>query len=229
MRKSLELYGLQAPSLFYTDNVIADKGFLEGIYPSLREDVVPIEKYSNLEPLVVPPDIQVFLKNTRPSINDALSTILDDLPSANLENAAPLVVGFDSEWNVEVSPNGNVYHRGKTAVVQIAYQTRIYILQVYINDRLLLGYGTHFFGERLVICWLQEKFRISSRSFSAIQRSKRLDGLSTPISNIFRKPASHPLHLLVASILPSMQKIVELFLMLHAAWRTYVPRSWGNV
>jgi len=85
LRKSLELYGLQAPSLFYTDNVIADKGFLEGIYPSLREDVVPIEKYSNLEPLVVPPNIQVFLKNTRPSINDALSTILDDLPSANSE------------------------------------------------------------------------------------------------------------------------------------------------
>lgn len=134
MGKSLELYGLQPPSVFYTDNVTADKGFLEGIFPSLRQDVVPIEKYSNLEPLTIPPNVEVFLKNTRPSINDALSTILDDLPSAGEENAAPLVVGFDSEWNVEVSPNGNVRHRGKTAVVQIAYQTRVYVLQVHVND-----------------------------------------------------------------------------------------------
>jgi hypothetical protein len=133
MRKSLELYGLRPPSLFYTDNVAADKGFLEDIYPSLRENVVPIEKYSNLEPLIVPPDVQVFLKNTKTSINDAISTILDDLPHASSDNAASLVIGFDSEWNVEVSPNGKVLHRGKTAVVQIAYQTRIYVLQVYIN------------------------------------------------------------------------------------------------
>jgi len=147
MRKSLELYGLWPPSLFYTDNVMADKGFLEETYPSLRKDVVPIKKYSNLEPLTVPPDVQVFLKNTRPSINDDLSTILDDLPSTNLENAPPLVVGFDSEWNIEVLPNGNVHHRGKTAVVQIAYQRRIYILQVYINDWLLLVYDTYYYLE----------------------------------------------------------------------------------
>jgi len=130
MRNSLELYGLWPPSLFYTDNVVADKGFLEGIYPSLREDVVPVEKYRNLEPLVVPPDVQVFLKNTKSSINDALSTILDDLPHASSDNTVPLVIGFDSEWNVEVSPNGKVLHCGKTAIVQIAYQTRIYVLQV---------------------------------------------------------------------------------------------------
>ncbi|KAF8870351.1 hypothetical protein CPB84DRAFT_1754505 [Gymnopilus junonius] len=41
-----------------------------------------------------------------------------------------IVIGFDSEWNVEISGNGHIFHRGKTAIIQIAYDNRVYILQI---------------------------------------------------------------------------------------------------
>jgi len=49
MRESLQLYGHRQPELFYTDNM-ADKGFLESSFPSLLENVVPVQKYANLGP-----------------------------------------------------------------------------------------------------------------------------------------------------------------------------------
>ncbi|XP_006455795.1 hypothetical protein AGABI2DRAFT_76455, partial [Agaricus bisporus var. bisporus H97] len=125
MRRSLEQYGHSQPVLFYTDNM-ADKLFLENSFPSLRNDVIPIEEYSHLDPLVIPPDIQIMPMDTVQSINHAISTILDDVPVDNGE----IAVGFDSEWNVELSPQGFVRCAGKTAVIQVAYQSRIYILQV---------------------------------------------------------------------------------------------------
>ncbi|KIK49704.1 hypothetical protein GYMLUDRAFT_183788, partial [Collybiopsis luxurians FD-317 M1] len=51
MQESLKIYGHASPLIFYTDNM-ADKEFLENAFPSLREDLVPIEKYSNLDPLI---------------------------------------------------------------------------------------------------------------------------------------------------------------------------------
>lgn len=119
MQNSLHLYGLKQPSLMYTDNILADRDFLESMFPSLREGVIPIEKYCHLEPLTLAPDIQVFLKNTVQSINDAMSTILNDLSESSDSH---ITLGFDSEWNVEVSGNGTVFHCGKTAIVQIAYE-----------------------------------------------------------------------------------------------------------
>jgi hypothetical protein len=40
-----------------------------------------------------------------------------------------LVVGFDAEWNVTISDAGQHEH-GEIAIVQIAYEKRVYILQV---------------------------------------------------------------------------------------------------
>lgn len=126
IRHSLFLYGHLQPYLFYTDTM-ADKAFLESIFPSLREGVVPIEKHSNLEPFVIPEDVEVLVKDEASSINAALSTILDDVP---VEESEPdIVVGFDAEWNVTVGNWGN-YTRGEVSVIQIAYERRVYILQV---------------------------------------------------------------------------------------------------
>ncbi|KAF7762010.1 hypothetical protein Agabi119p4_10002 [Agaricus bisporus var. burnettii] len=125
MRRSLEQYGHSQPVLFYTDNM-ADKQFLENSFPSLRNDVIPIEEYSHLQPLVIPSEIRIMPMDTVQSINHAISTILDDVPV----DTGEIAVGFDSEWNVELSPQGFVRCAGKTAVIQIAYKSRIYILQV---------------------------------------------------------------------------------------------------
>ncbi|KAF8237933.1 hypothetical protein L208DRAFT_1506381, partial [Tricholoma matsutake] len=97
MRRSLELYGHDQPSVFYTDNM-ANKEFLKKCFPSLQRDVVPIEKHSNLEPLSIPDHFQISVKQSATMINDAMRVLLDLLP----DNDAPgtLVIGLDAEWNV---------------------------------------------------------------------------------------------------------------------------------
>ena len=125
IRNSLGLYGHPQPTLFYTDN-ISDKKFLEDCFPSLRQGVTPVEKHGHLEELIIPFGTAILVKNNPNAINDAMRTILDDVP----QDEGSIVVGFDSEWNVDVSAQGRVTRRGRTAVIQIAYENRIYILQV---------------------------------------------------------------------------------------------------
>lgn len=122
----MDLYGHQQPQVIYTDNM-SDKHFLENAFPSLREDVVPIEKYAELKELDLNEfGFKIFLKDSVQSINDAIATILDEVPPDD----GFIAVGFDSEWNVELSPQGFVVHSGKTAILQIAYKRQVYILQV---------------------------------------------------------------------------------------------------
>lgn len=131
MAKSLSLYGNSQPMAFFTDN-ITDKGFLERCFSSLRRDVVPIEKYGELEAFEIPlsPIIKILPKDTVQSIDNASRLILDDVPP----DEGSIVVGFDTEWNVELSPRGFVNHHGRTAVIQIAYKGNVYIFQVWIKN-----------------------------------------------------------------------------------------------
>jgi len=149
VRKSLELYGLSQPSLAYTDNM-SDKGFLEKSFPSLRAGVVPVEKYGDLDEYCLPPSVEIIVKNEPSSINAAMETILDDVPSDDPDTR--IVVGFDSEWNVEVSIGGRVHERGHTSIIQIAYKNRVYILQVgasqILFSRSLGSYIWNFPGRR---------------------------------------------------------------------------------
>ncbi|KAJ7099007.1 ribonuclease H-like domain-containing protein [Mycena epipterygia] len=127
VRESLHLYGHSQPKLIYTDNM-SDKPFLEKCYNSLLEDLVPVDKYSSLPLLQIPDDVDILVRKTAPSIDDAIRTILDSLmPDGTLE---PIAIGFNSEWNVDVSSHGYVQGRGETAVIQIAYERRVYVLQV---------------------------------------------------------------------------------------------------
>ncbi|KAF8878031.1 hypothetical protein CPB84DRAFT_1752008 [Gymnopilus junonius] len=126
--KSLHLYGHLPPGLAFTDNIQGDRQFLEESFPSLREGVVPVEKYPDLDPLHIPPDVIVIRKSSATTIDDTMRTIIDSLPKDDLD--ARIVIGFDSEWNVEISGNGHIFHRGKTAIIQIAYDNRVYILQI---------------------------------------------------------------------------------------------------
>lgn len=125
MRTSLNLYGHQQPSLFYTDNM-ADKLFLENSFPSLRSGVTSLQKYAHLDPFELPDGVSIFLVDTVQSVNNTMSTILNDVP----ENEGEIAVGFDMEWNVELTPHGLVRSSRKAAILQIAYEKRVYILQV---------------------------------------------------------------------------------------------------
>src|SRR3954454_20321138 len=42
MKASLDMFGHKQPQIFYTDNPTADKQFLENIFPSLTENVIPV-------------------------------------------------------------------------------------------------------------------------------------------------------------------------------------------
>jgi hypothetical protein len=107
VRNSLTLYGHPQPSIIYTDN-ISDKKFLEDCFPSLRQGVTPVKKYGHLEELVIPLSVLILVKNNPNAINDAMHTILDDIP----QDQGSIVIGFDSEWNVDVSAQGRVTRRG---------------------------------------------------------------------------------------------------------------------
>jgi len=127
VRGLLGLYGHPQPALIYTHNM-SDKQFLEDCFPSLRRNIIPVEKYGHLDELVIPEsEVMILVKNNMHSINDAMRTILNDVP----EDEGSIVIGFDSEWNVEVSPQGKVIWRGTTAIIQVAYMNRIYVLQVF--------------------------------------------------------------------------------------------------
>ena len=72
-------------------------------------------------------------------MNDAVRTILEDVP----ENEGCVVVGFDSEWNVELASNGRVQQQGKMAIIQIAYESRVYILQVSMKFNVAISWHCH--------------------------------------------------------------------------------------
>ncbi|GLB45297.1 putative essential for the formation of DNA replication focal centers [Lyophyllum shimeji] len=127
MRQSLEIYGHDQPSVIYTDSM-NDKDFLEQCFPSLQQDVVPVEKFANLLPLQIPETFSISIKNTVTAINDAMRTILEHLPDD--DGVDTIIIGLDAEWNVEVSQRGYVTGRGQTAILQVAHGTHIYILQI---------------------------------------------------------------------------------------------------
>jgi hypothetical protein len=140
MKASLDLFGHSQPRAFYTDNVVSDKPFLEASFPLLKDGVVLVEKYAHLEPFVLPADVVVAVKDTPAAIEDAVRTILDDFAADGTGN---LVVGFDAEWNVNVSSDGRIIGRGQIAVIQIAYRKCVFIFQVsdhvgYMIDQILI-------------------------------------------------------------------------------------------
>ncbi|KAF8895791.1 ribonuclease H-like domain-containing protein [Mucidula mucida] len=116
-------YGLV--SISNTDN-ISDKAMLEGIFKSLLESVTAVEKHSDLPVFSIDAEVTTSVLDSVPAIDNTIHAIMDDVP----DDGGYIVVGFDSEWNVETGPGGRVTGRGSTAVVQIAYDNHIYILLI---------------------------------------------------------------------------------------------------
>src|SRR6266487_2567010 len=105
---------------------MADKQFLEASFPSLQEDVVPVEKYAHLSALELEDD-QIVVKDSAQAINDIALSILDSIPDG--ENST-IAVGFDTEWNVDLSQQQRGAGQRATAIIQLAYGKQVYILQV---------------------------------------------------------------------------------------------------
>ena len=125
MKQSLELYGHQMPSFFFTDNM-SDKAFLERCFPSLTIDVVPVDKYAKLPLLNLPLNVKIHIKSSATQIMAALACIQEKLDMIPEDDK--LMIGFDMEWNVDLTPGQ--YRNEATAVVAIAFEDHIFILQI---------------------------------------------------------------------------------------------------
>lgn len=125
--KSLAKYGHSPVKYFYTDNAKAERTFLERVIPSLRDDVEPINiaAYAQLPLFEIPPTVQVI------ELSDfyMMGVLSDSICEAAKDG--PTVIGFDSEWNVDLSTGIH----GKTALIQIAWDQSIYLCHVSFLSR----------------------------------------------------------------------------------------------
>ncbi|KAJ3083594.1 hypothetical protein HK102_000990 [Quaeritorhiza haematococci] len=124
--ESLQRFGRPPPEIFFTDNVAGEKTFLESVFPSLLQDVVPVDsiRFGHLQQLKVPDDVSVHIFDRAGLAGVYIDAeILSDIPAHETNY---IVIGFDAEWNYD--PNTKV--SGRTAVVQIAYKKTIYIFQI---------------------------------------------------------------------------------------------------
>ncbi|KAJ6548260.1 hypothetical protein B0H10DRAFT_2243150 [Mycena sp. CBHHK59/15] len=125
LAEDLVVYGHNLPEVFYTDNMV-DKAMLEKIFPSLTEAVIPIEKYSHLAPFETPDFVRSpAVLDEESMINNAMRAILDDVPATG-----HIVIGFDSEWNVDMTQYGRFGGRSPPAVVQVAYKESVFVMQI---------------------------------------------------------------------------------------------------
>ncbi|KAJ7705637.1 hypothetical protein B0H16DRAFT_1901821, partial [Mycena metata] len=124
---NLEIYGHDLPEVFYTDNM-TDKPMLEKVFASLLEKITPVEKHAEF-PLFVDPECVVHPSklDDATAINNVMRSILDDLSRANDSH---IVVGFGSEWNIDITPYGCLAQQGPPAVLQLAYKDQVHVLQI---------------------------------------------------------------------------------------------------
>ncbi|KAJ7205539.1 hypothetical protein GGX14DRAFT_568874 [Mycena pura] len=125
LAEDLVVYGHNLPEVFYTDNMV-DKAMLEKIFPSLTEAVIPVEKYSHLDPFETPDFVRnPAVLDDESMINNTMRAILDDVPTTG-----HIVIGFDSEWNVDMTQYGRFGGRSPPAVVQVAYKESVFVMRV---------------------------------------------------------------------------------------------------
>ncbi|KAJ7494155.1 hypothetical protein FB451DRAFT_1551319 [Mycena latifolia] len=156
LAEDLVVYGHNLPEVFYTDNMV-DKAMLEKILPSLTEAVIPVEKYSHLDTFETPDFVRnPTVLDDESMINNAMRAILDDVPAAG-----HIVIGFDSEWNVDMTQYGRFGGRSPPAVVQVAYKESVFVMRV---------------GEMLTRHRLPEQFVNLLRHTRVIKAGRQVNG-----------------------------------------------------
>ena len=110
---------------WYSDTMV-DKPLLERHFPSLLAEVHSLTKHGDLPLLVIPPEVTIKVSKRASEIQGIIFTLLD-----GLDNGQRLVVGLDSEWNVDMDARRhNIPDQRQTAILQIAHGNNILIFQV---------------------------------------------------------------------------------------------------
>jgi hypothetical protein len=87
-----------------------------------------------------------------------------------------LVIGFDSEWNVDFSANSCIQHHGPTAIVQIVFQDQIFIFRYRISAHFNANCNLQYHWGRLETCYPTIVSCHSSKFCSKTQKSSKLEG-----------------------------------------------------
>lgn len=130
--KSLRDHGLPEPVIGYTDVPASDMSMFTECFPSLKENVAPIQldEYGDLPQLQLPDDVKSIVCSTEQEIQQACRGIQNALTD-HLGDLTHLkiYVGFDMEWDFTTGPGASGPQ--KTALIQIAHQKSVYLLRVY--------------------------------------------------------------------------------------------------
>lgn len=129
LKRSYELYGHTMPKIVFTDNVVGDQKLFEDIFPSLIIDVKHVDDVTvevadqehELPVYEIPSDVTVECLYSIDSIDFFMQTILNDIH----DRRTRVNIGFDCEWYYTIRPS----YQGKVAIIQIAYQKKVFIIQ----------------------------------------------------------------------------------------------------
>lgn len=127
MMNTYQRLGMNAPELFYTDNVIGDQAFLKEVIPSLCKDVVEVapknrallkgqEQFHLLPKVTLPSDTTIIVISEVNEIDTACQVIIDDS-----ERSDNVYLGFDYEWV------GSSF----ISLIQISYKNIVYLFRVH--------------------------------------------------------------------------------------------------
>ncbi|KAF5342768.1 hypothetical protein D9758_017029 [Tetrapyrgos nigripes] len=148
--KSLQEHGHPQPILGFTDNVGADlQTFMECI-PSLGKNVTlvdPAGSFPHLPRMQLPSGVSPNLCKTPLEIETACHGILALIdPDTNPTGIVSL--GFDMEWEYSTGIGGT--GSKKTAIIQLATPTSVYLLCVYLLDKLPGSLKTILMSDHLI-------------------------------------------------------------------------------
>jgi hypothetical protein len=125
MLPSLANFGHSPPKIVFMDNIRADKDKLLSIFPSLSAGVIPVQPASTQEPLVLPEDWSSIPLTTTFQVNHRFNIIMNQHTPTT-----PVVVAFSVQWPIDATTGKT----GRVALIQVAYQKVVYLIQVSPNS-----------------------------------------------------------------------------------------------
>ncbi|KAI8983661.1 hypothetical protein BDB01DRAFT_835291 [Pilobolus umbonatus] len=131
MLTSLRANNYDEPVVYYTDNVDADRNFLESVFPSLTNDVARLESTPDQTvapslPMLssVPSSVTVHCYHDAQAISGVCYDIMKDIDRRHNKKVC---VGFDVEWCIMANGPRTM---AKVSICQIAYKDCVYIFQL---------------------------------------------------------------------------------------------------
>ena len=87
---------------------------------------VQLDEYPDLPRAMLPPHVDVHICSTEGEIQSACNAILEEI----MDDSAVIQVGFDMEWEFNNDQSSKSSH--KTALIQLACFTAVYLLRVHL-------------------------------------------------------------------------------------------------